>query len=40
MLKYLLRRFIYSIPILFGINVLTFMLFFMVNTPDDIARMN
>lgn len=40
MMKYLLRRIIYSIPILFGINVLTFILFFMVNTPDDIARMH
>lgn len=40
MMKYLLRRFLYAIPILFGINLLTFMLFFMVNTPDDIARMH
>lgn len=40
MIKYLLRRVIYSIPILFGINFLTFILFFMVNTPDDIARMH
>ncbi len=40
MLKYLLRRIAYSIPILFGINLLTFLLFFMVNTPDDIARMH
>jgi peptide/nickel transport system permease protein len=40
MIKYLLRRLIYSIPILFGINLLTFALFFMVNTPDDIARMH
>lgn len=40
MMKYLIRRFFYSIPILFGINLLTFVLFFMVNTPDDIARMH
>jgi peptide/nickel transport system permease protein len=40
MIRYLLRRIIYSIPILFGINLLTFTLFFMVNTPDDIARMH
>lgn len=40
MIKYLLRRIIYSIPILFGINLLTFALFFMVNTPDDVARMH
>jgi len=40
MIKYLFRRLIYAIPILFGINLLTFALFFMVNTPDDIARMH
>jgi peptide/nickel transport system permease protein len=40
MLYYLLRRIIYSIPILLGINLLTFVLFFMVNSPDDIARMH
>ncbi|MBL7479790.1 ABC transporter permease [Legionella bononiensis] len=40
MLIYLVRRVIYAIPILFGINLLTFVLFFMVNTPDDIARMH
>lgn len=40
MIKYLIRRVFYSIPILFGINILTFALFFMVNTPDDIARMH
>lgn len=36
---YLLRRCLYIIPILLGINVLTFALFFMVNSPDDMARM-
>lgn len=40
MIKYMLRRIFYAIPILLGINVLTFSLFFMVNTPDDIARMH
>ena len=40
MIRYLLRRIVYAIPILFGINLLTFILFFMVNTPDDIARMH
>lgn len=39
MIYYLLRRIVYAIPILFGINLLTFALFFMINTPDDIARM-
>ncbi len=40
MMKYLFRRFFYAIPILFCINLLTFILFFIVNTPDDIARMH
>ncbi len=38
MLAYIIRRFIYAIPILIGVNVLTFMLFFIVNSPDDMAR--
>ncbi|MDP3269546.1 MAG: ABC transporter permease [Legionella sp.] len=40
MIRYLIRRIAYAIPILFGINLLTFILFFMVNSPDDIARMH
>ncbi len=36
---YLIKRILYMIPILFGINVITFALFFMVNSPDDMARM-
>ncbi|MCB1956974.1 MAG: ABC transporter permease [Rhodocyclaceae bacterium] len=39
MLAYLIRRTLYAIPILIGVNLLTFLLFFVVNTPDDIARM-
>lgn len=39
MTAYLFRRLFYAIPILFGINLLTFALFFMVNSPDDMARM-
>ena len=39
MLAYLLRRLLYAIPILVGVNLLTFALFFVVNTPDDMARM-
>lgn len=39
MMHYLFRRLLYAIPILVGINLLTFALFFMVNTPDDMARM-
>ena len=39
MLNYILRRLLYAIPILIGVNLLTFALFFVVNTPDDMARM-
>lgn len=39
MIYYLLRRIFYAIPILIAINVITFALFFMVNSPDDMARM-
>lgn len=39
MIGYLLRRTLYVIPILLGINIITFALFFMVNSPDDMARM-
>ncbi|HAD99765.1 MAG TPA: peptide ABC transporter permease [Gammaproteobacteria bacterium] len=38
MWTYILRRALYSIPILLGVNLITFLLFFMVNTPDDMAR--
>ena len=38
MIAYLLRRILYAIPILIGVNLLTFALFFVVNTPDDMAR--
>ena len=30
----------YAIPILIGVNIITFVLFFVVNTPDDMARMH
>ena len=39
MINYIIRRIFYAIPILVGVNLITFMLFFVVNTPDDIARM-
>lgn len=39
MLAYILRRLLYAIPILVGVNLITFALFFVVNTPDDMARM-
>jgi peptide/nickel transport system permease protein len=40
MMAYIIRRILYAIPILIGVNVLTFVLFFVVNTPDDMARMH
>ncbi len=30
----------YALPILIGVNIITFVLFFVVNTPDDMARMH
>jgi peptide/nickel transport system permease protein len=39
MLAYIIRRVLYAIPILIGVNLITFLLFFVVNTPDDMARM-
>ena len=39
MLAYIVRRLLYAPLILFGVNLLTFALFFVVNTPDDMARM-
>lgn len=38
MIAYIVRRALYAIPILIGVNLITFMLFFVVNTPEDIAR--
>lgn len=40
MMAYLVRRLLYAVPILMGVNLLTFLLFFVVNTPDDMARMH
>jgi peptide/nickel transport system permease protein len=40
MFAYIVRRVLYAIPILIGVNVITFLLFFVVNTPDDMARMH
>src|SRR6185436_9845703 len=39
MFAYIVRRILYAIPILVGVNLITFALFFIVNTPDDMARM-
>lgn len=40
MTAYILRRLLYTLPILIGINLLTFTLFFVVNTPNDMARLH
>jgi peptide/nickel transport system permease protein len=40
MMAYIIRRILYAIPILIGVNIITFVLFFVVNTPDDMARMH
>ncbi len=40
MMAYILRRLLHAIPILLGVNLLTFLLFFVVNTPDDMARVH
>ncbi|NOQ37023.1 MAG: ABC transporter permease subunit [Methylococcaceae bacterium] len=39
MINYIIRRFLYALPLLMGVNILTFVLFFIVNSPDDMARM-
>ncbi len=39
MLQYIIRRLLYAAPLLFSVNILTFVLFFVVNSPDDMARM-
>ena len=40
MTGYLLRRLGHAFLILVGVNLFTFILFFAVNTPDDMARLN
>ena len=40
MINYIVRRVGYGVLILIGVNLFTFLLFFTVNTPDDMARMN
>ncbi|ASF46278.1 ABC transporter permease [Methylovulum psychrotolerans] len=39
MIQYIIRRILYAFPILLGVNILTFVLFFIVNSPDDMARL-
>ena len=38
MLAYIIRRCLYAIPIIIGVNLITFLLFFVVNSPDNMAR--
>ena len=40
MLNYIIRRIGYAVLILVGVNLLTFTLFFAVNSPDNIARVD
>lgn len=40
MINYIFRRLGYGVLILLGVNLLTFVLFFAVNTPDDMARLS
>lgn len=40
MIAYIIRRIAYAFPILIGVNVITFVLFFVVNSPDDMARLH
>jgi peptide/nickel transport system permease protein len=40
MFNYILKRIAYAIPIILGVNMLTFSLFFIVNSPDDMARLH
>lgn len=37
MIAYIIRRCLYAIPIILGVNIITFILFFVVNSPDDMA---
>lgn len=40
MAAFILRRVLYGFLILVGVNLLTFVLFFTISTPDDMARLN
>ena len=40
MIAYIIRRALYAIPILIGVNIITFVLFFVVNSPDDVAKLH
>jgi len=38
MIAYLIRRLLYAVPIVLGVVLINFALFFLVNTPQDMAR--
>jgi len=38
MLHYLCKRLLYLLPTLLGVNLVVFLMFFLVNSPDDMAR--
>ncbi|PRY99420.1 peptide/nickel transport system permease protein [Jezberella montanilacus] len=40
MIAYVVRRLLYGVLILLGVNLISFILFFAVNTPDDMARLS
>jgi peptide/nickel transport system permease protein len=40
MINAVLRRMAYAVLVLVGVNLMTFLLFFTLNTPDDMARLN
>jgi peptide/nickel transport system permease protein len=40
MLSFAARRVFYGLLVLLGVNLATFVLFFTINTPDDMARLN
>jgi peptide/nickel transport system permease protein len=39
MTNYIIRRVLYGVLVVIGVNLFTFVLFFAVNTPDDMARL-
>ena len=40
MLRYVIRRLLYAIPILIGVSLLTFILFYVTTSPENLARRN
>ena len=40
MLRYIVRRTLYAVPILLGVSLLTFALFYLTVSPEQMARQN